>query len=212
MNKTKYFYNSFLIAIYKNFVIGKEQEEEVMRFIEEENTRWKEVSENIKFVLPILEKGLENWKLYNDKIKTLTHFINEEENFMLRSAEENQLHFSELLENRLILKQANNSGNFLTEVCCKPIADEIHQTLALVNKEFKTLTESFEEFKRVEIFKGKNEYAEGVNRISYWLKNAEELMMQPVPCIHANLKDHLQILTVSIHTSRIYIILISYLL
>lgn len=202
MNKTKYFYNFFLIAIYKNFVIEKEQEEEVMKFIEEENTRWKEVSENIKYVLPILEKGLENWKLYNDKIKTLTHFINEGKYFMLRSAEENQLHFSETLENRLILKQANNSGNFLAEVCCEPIADEIHQTLALVNKEFKTLTEGFEEFKRVEIGKGKKEYAEGVNRISYWLNAAEELMMQPVPCIHANLKDHLQDLTVSIHTSR----------
>lgn len=198
MNRTKYF-NIFLIASYKIFVIGKEREQEVKKFVEEENTQWKKVSEDIKNVLPNLEKGLENWKLYNNGIETLTHFINEGESVMSRSAEEKQQHFSETSENEEKLKQVNNSGNFLMEVCCEPIADEIRQTLASLNTEFKTVTESFEEFKRVEIIgKGKQEYAEGVNRISEWLKNAEELMMQPVPCIHANLKDHLQDLTVSI--------------
>lgn len=201
MNRTKYF-NIFLIASYKIFFIGKEREQEVKKFVEEENTQWKKVSEDIKNVLPNLEKGLENWKLYNNGIETLTHFINEGESVMSRSAEEKQQHFSETSENEEKLKQVNNSGNFLMEVCCEPIADEIRQTLASLNTEFKTVTESFEEFKRVEIIgKGKQEYAEGVNRISEWLKNAEELMMQPVPCIHANLKDHLQDLTVSITSS-----------
>lgn len=189
----------FLITSYKIFVIGKEREQEVKKFIEEENTQWKKVSEDIKNVLPNLEKGLENWKLYNNGIETLTHFINEGESVMSRSVEEKQQHFSETPENEEKLRQVNDSGNFLMEVCSEPIADEIRQTLASLNTEFKTVTESFEEFKRVEIIgKGKQEYAEGVNRISEWLKNAEELMMQPVPCIHANLKDHLQDLTVSI--------------
>jgi chaperonin cofactor prefoldin len=154
-----------------------------------------------------LEKALENWKQYNSGIESLTAFINEGESVMSRSNEEKQQHFSEIPQYQDKLQQVKGAGNFLMGVCREPVAEEIRETLALLDTEFKTVTESFEEFKKVEIIgRGRQEYSDGVNRISEWLKNAEELMMQPIPCVHSNLKDHLQDMTVSTtdRTVRIY--------
>lgn len=177
---------------------GKEQEPILKEFISVEKNRWKDVTADIKNVLSSLQGGLDNWILYDSGIETLTHFINEGESVMSRTNEEKEQHFSEIPEYQEKLKQVNESGNFLMGVCREPLAEEIKQTLASLNREFQNVTESFEEFKKVEIIgKGRQEYAEGVARISEWLKNAEELMMQPIPCIHSNLKDHLQDLSVS---------------
>lgn len=178
--------------------VGKEGEQEVKKFVEEENAQWKNVSEEIRNVPSKLESALENWKQYSSGIESLTAFINEGESVMSRSNEEKQQHFSEIQEYQDKLQQIKDSGKYLMEVCREPVAEEIRETLAVLDTEFKTVTESFEEFKKVEIIgRGRQEYSEGVNRISEWLKNAEELMMQPVPCIHSNLKDHLQDMTVS---------------
>ena len=194
-----------LNVIFDVFILsGKEQEPILKEFISEEKNQWKDVTADIKNVLSSLQGGLDNWILYDSGIETLTHFINEGESVMSRTNEEKEQHFSEIPEYQEKLKQVNESGNFLMGVCREHLAEEIKQTLASLNREFQNVTESFEEFKKVEIIgKGRQEYAEGVARISEWLKNAEELMMQPIPCIHSNLKDHLQDLSVSTYVLKL---------
>lgn len=50
-----------------------------------------------------------------------------------------------------------------------------------------------------EIVCGKRlEYGEGVQRVSQWLENVKELMTQLIPCIHSNMKNYLEDLSVSI--------------
>ena len=80
----------------------------------------------------------------------------------------------------------------------EPVAAEIKHTLLTFNRRFKELVEQYQTFKQVEVVgKARKEYGEGLNRLSMWLKDAEELLVKEVPCKHSELKEYLNKLDVS---------------
>ena len=93
----------------------------------------------------------------------------------------------------------NESGNFLIETVEEPVAAEIKQTLLMLNRRFKDLVEQYTHYKQVEVVgKARKEYNEGLLRLTQWLKGAEDLLAQEVPCKHALLKEYLNELDVSL--------------
>lgn len=167
--------------------------------MEDETARWKRISVEIKSVQSMFEEGIENWRRYNACVDLLTVWLSEGEDLMRRGTpEQKQDFFSEIAKYEEKHKILNDSGNFLIETCREPVAAEIKQTLLMLNRRFKEMLDGHSHFQQVEVIgKARDSYASGVDIISQWLKNAEELLAREVPCRHPELKDFLQDLDVS---------------
>lgn len=174
--------------------LAKEEAEQINEFADEESKKFKAASNEIKSLHAVLKDGVEHWKRYNGCYDTLVTWVDDGEQ-LLQSGDKDQIEefFTEIPQYEERLKFMNESATFLIENCQPPIAAEIQQNAHLVNQRFNALTDGYQHFKKVEVIgKGKKQYQEGVDRISQWLKNAEELLAQEVPCQHAALKEHLQ--------------------
>ena len=179
-------------------LIGKEEAESIAQFMAQQESDWKKISVEIKSIQSMFEEGIDKWKCYNACLDVLTAWITEGEAVMNGSMEDKQQHFSELPEMEEKHKLMNDSANFLIETTKEPIAAEIKQTVLMINRRFKDLVDGFHHFQQVEVIgRARQNYGEGVQRISEWLKSAEELLVQEVPCVHTSLKDHLQDMDVS---------------
>ena len=117
-----------------------------------------------------------------------------------------QQFFSNLPQQEEKHKILNESGNFLIETVEEPVAAEIKQTLLMVNRRFKELVEQYQTYKQVEVVgKARKEYGVGLNKLSNWLKDAEESLVREVPCRHTELRDYLNELDVSYSPECFYL-------
>ena len=158
------------------------------------------MSAEIKSLQPMFEGGLEHWKRYNSCFDALIAWITEGEQVMHGSKDQIEDYFSEIPQYEEKHKILNDSADFLIENCREPVAEEIKQNLQMLNGRYVELVDGYQHYKKVEVIgKGRQQYQVGVDRISQWLKNAEELLAQEVPCRHALLKEHLQEVDVSLN-------------
>lgn len=73
--------------------------------------------------------------------------------------------------------------------------------LAVLNKRFRELVEDFHSFHQNEVIeKGRQEYEKGVFSLESWLNDSTTVLDQKIRCTHAELKDHLSQLDVSLLT------------
>jgi len=146
----------------------------------------------------MFEGGLEHWKRYISCFDALIAWITEGEQVMHGSKDQIEDYFSEIPQYDEKHKILNDSADFLIESCREPVAEEIKQNLQMLNGRYVELVDGYQHYKKVEVIgKGRQQYQVGVDRISQWLKDAEELLAQEVPCKHAALKEHLQEVDVS---------------
>ncbi|CAC5404544.1 SYNE1 [Mytilus coruscus] len=170
--------------------VSKEEAAQITQFADEETQKWKTMSAEIKSLQSMFDKGLEQWTRYNGCYDMLIAWITEGEQVMHGGTKEQiEEYFTEIPQCKFLKK----SANFLIENCQEPIAEEIKQNVDMIKGRFMKLVEGYQHYKKVEVIgKGRQEYQLGVERISQWLQNAEEILATEVPCKHAALKEHLQ--------------------
>ncbi|KAK3089398.1 hypothetical protein FSP39_003323 [Pinctada imbricata] len=174
-------------------VAGKEEAEKLGQFLSQQDSDWKKISAEIKNLQSMFENGIDNWRNYNACFDSLMGWITAGENVLNLSVEEKQAHFSDLPEFEEKHKLLNESANFLIQTTKDPIAAEIKENVMMVDSRFKDLVDAFNHFQQVEVIgRARQDYSEGVERISGWLKNTEDLLAQDIPCVHTPLKEHLQ--------------------
>lgn len=178
---------------------AKEEAAQINQFADEETQKWKTMSAEIKSLQSMFDEGLEQWRRYNGCYDMVIAWITEGEQVMHGGTKEQiEEYFTEIPQYEERLQFLNESANFLIENCQEPIAEEIKQNVNMINGRFTELVEGYQHYKKVEVIgKGRQEYQLGVDRISAWLQNAEEVLAKEVPCKHAALKDHLQDVDVS---------------
>ncbi|KAL5008450.1 hypothetical protein ScPMuIL_014031 [Solemya velum] len=172
---------------------NKEEGAAIDEYVTDVTSRWKKVSVEIKSVKSMFEEVINSWKCYSACVDLLTVWLTEGEQVMRRSTEEKEQFFSELVEYEKKHKAFNDAATFLIEVCEDSVGAEIKQMVLLLNRRFIELSDQYQTFQQVEVIgKAKSQYNEGVARVSQWLKNAEDLLVQEVPCVHNILKEYLQ--------------------
>lgn len=113
-----------------------------------------------------------------------------------------QLYFEDMAEYEDRHRTLNRSGDYLMETTRPEVAEEVRQTLALLNRRYTELTDGFTNFQQVEVIgRARDEYSEGIRHIEGWLQTTDEIVGPKIPCVHAALKEHLQQLDVSSSSS-----------
>ncbi|XP_076442566.1 muscle-specific protein 300 kDa-like isoform X3 [Babylonia areolata] len=162
-------------------------------FHNEASDRWKKVAAEIRSVRPMLEEVIKSWKNFGASMDVLTGWIKDGQHVMAsRNSEDIQEFFKDTAQYEERLKALNDSGNFLMGVVTDAVAAEIKEILEAMNREFPALTASFQKYKQTEVIgRARKEYEEGVQRLEAWLVEAQQVLNQEIPCVHAPLKEHL---------------------
>lgn len=185
-------------------VSGPEEKSRVTKYMEEESTAWREDAALVKSSQNVLEDTVEQWKQFAVCVDILTPWIADGEAKLGNGTlDEKQNFFSDLSQYEEKQKVLSECGQYLMATCQEPVAAEVEQTLDSLLQKFVSLSDGFTTFQNVEVIgKARSSYGDGVDRISEWLKNAEDLLSLEVPCEHATLKDYLQDIDVSLTTRR----------
>lgn len=177
---------------------AKEEKDAVMKSCDQEAESWRTDSAEVKRVQPILEDTVEHWKRFVACVDILTTFLAEGEQVMKMSPEEKLAFFADQADIEEKQKYLRESGDHLVSVTKEPLATEIKETVDNLCVRFVDLSDSYNTFQQVEVIgKARQDYGLGVDRISDWLSQTEELLNAEVLCVHGPLKDHLQDIDVS---------------
>ncbi|XP_035824390.1 nesprin-1 [Aplysia californica] len=177
---------------YKMGGADKMESSQIDHFLEEILGRWKKVTVEVKSVRSMMEETINTWKRYAACVDVLTVWLTEGEQVMRLSVEEKEEYFKDLAQYEEKHKILNESANFLIDVSSDPVAAEIKETLLLLNRRFKDLTEGFQSFRQNEVIgKARAEYETGVATLESWLGETSDILSQQVRCVHAELKAYL---------------------
>ncbi|XP_076463750.1 muscle-specific protein 300 kDa-like isoform X7 [Babylonia areolata] len=173
--------------------INKEEAPKVDAFQTEASERWKKVAADIQGVKPSLEEVIKAWRNYNACVDVLTvWFTDGDQALASGTPEEVEEFFKDSAQYEDRLKMLNDSGGFLLGVVTDPVAEEIRERLEEMNAQCPDLLSSFEQFRETEVIgRARSEYDEGVEQMEKWLDGAQGVLNQQVPCVHADLKEHL---------------------
>lgn len=91
-----------------------------------------------------------------------------------------------------------DSAKRLIEKTHDPMAEEIRETVQQTSARYDDLLGGMKRAHQEEVIeKGRSQYVEGISRLESWVETTDQLLKKPVPCEHAQLKEYLQLLTVS---------------
>ncbi|XP_064624000.1 muscle-specific protein 300 kDa-like isoform X3 [Lineus longissimus] len=181
---------------YKKQVVDPKDSEEIQKaeaLLNEANSRWKPMASDLKSCQGTLDKAQKNWKKYSGLVDEFQAYLPQAEKALNGTPEERAAFFADIgkwqEKNRLL----NEAGDFLTDVSTDPVAAEIKQMLANINRRFKECGDTKQEVERQEtVEKTRSEYKLGVGKIADWLDNVEGLLEKEIPCDYQSIKDLLQ--------------------
>lgn len=161
--------------------VTKRDETEIAKFMRDTEMRWKKVSMELKCTQNMLEEVLANWKRWNLLYAEFLPWLAEAEQQVVSDNEQARLEFFQDVN---VWKEKfqllTDTGNFLISTCEDPVAMEIKQNLISVTNRWERLFNKSQQYAMAgDLLKQKKEFNLGLEKLSAWLRNAEELLNHP---------------------------------
>lgn len=164
--------------------ITKQDEIDIANFMRNTELRWKKLSVELRCTQNMLEEVNGNWKRWNAMYPELLQFIEEAEHQLQKGAEDaNGMFFNDIASWKDKHRELVDTGNFLVTTCEEPIATEIKQSvMSITNRCEKIFNQSIQVALTSDIFKQRKEFQFGLEKLSMWLRTAEQFLNQPQLC------------------------------
>lgn len=161
--------------------VSKRDETEIAKFMRDTEMRWKKVSMELKCTQNMLEEVLANWKRWNLLYAEFLPWLAEAERQVVSDNEQARLEF---FQDVTVWKEKfqllTDTGNFLMSTCEEPVAIEIKQNMIAVTNRWERLFNKSQQYAMAgDMLKQKKEFQLGLDKLSAWLRNAEELLNHP---------------------------------
>lgn len=161
--------------------ITKRDETEIAKFMRDTEARWKQLSMELKCTQNMLEEVVANWKRWNLLYGEFLPWLAEAEQQVVSENEQARLEFFQDVNVwREKFQLLTDTGHFLMSTCEDAVAVEIRQNLLSVTNRWERLFNKSQQYAMVgDLLKQKKEFQLGLEKLSVWLRNAEQLLNHP---------------------------------
>lgn len=161
--------------------VSKRDETEIAKFMRDTEMRWKKVSMELKCTQNMLEEVLANWKRWNLLHAEFVPWLTEAEQQVVSDNEEARLlFFQDVTVWKEKFQLLTDTSNFLVSTCEEPVAMEIKQNMIATTNRWERLFNKSQQYALAgDMLKQKREFQLGLDKLSAWLRNAEELVNSP---------------------------------
>lgn len=161
--------------------ITKRDETDIAKFMRDTETRWRQLSMELKCTQNMLEEGVANWKRWNLLYGEFVSWLDEAEKQVMSDDEEARLNFfKDVSVWREKFQLLSDTGNFLMSTCETTISTELRQSIYDITSRWERLFEKSKQYAQAgDILKQKKDFKLGLEKLTVWLRNAEEILQNP---------------------------------
>lgn len=152
---------------------------EIDRFMYDTEERWKRVSLELKCCQNSLEEVVNCWKTWNQLKPECEQWLNLAEQKVMQSEDEKLNFFQDISVWKDKFDALANSANYLIASCEENIAQNLRQQHGMLSERFERLFVNTKKYMHAgDIIRSRQEYKSGIEKLSQWLRNAENILGQ----------------------------------
>ncbi|GAB0095245.1 nesprin-1 [Sergentomyia squamirostris] len=157
--------------------ITKNDVEDIEKFMRETEARWASVSMELRCAQNMLEEVVAYWKRWNLLTSEFIPWLAEAEIQITKSEDERLEFFQDISIWREKYQLIVDTGNFLAGTCEDDISTELKTKLNDMTSRWERLFGVTKHYVHAgDILKNRQEYRNGLERLSNWLRNAEGIL------------------------------------
>ncbi len=161
--------------------IAPGESDEMERFTEDVDTRWKSVSTELRCVQSLLEEVLSYWKRWNANYEPLQQFIVDAFEVLKKDDEAAQVEFFQDISTwKERYSQLGDTVAFLVATSDAAVGQDLRDKFQLLTTNWEELFGYVEKYMHAgDVNRTKRDYQEGLDKLDQWLKKAEDLLSTP---------------------------------
>ena len=174
--------------------IGPGESDQIERFVEDIDSRWKNTSTELRCVQSLLEEVLAYWKRWNADYEPLQEFIVEAFEVLKKQDEEAQVEFFHDVSSwKERYGQLQDTVAFLIATSDAAVGQDLRDKFALLSSNWEQLFGYIEKYMHAgDVSRSKRDYQEGLDKLDQWLRKSEDLLSTSQKVESNNIKATLE--------------------
>ncbi|XP_055711373.1 muscle-specific protein 300 kDa isoform X7 [Phlebotomus papatasi] len=157
--------------------ITKDDVEEIEKFMQETEARWTSVSMELRCAQNMLEEVIAYWKRWNLLTSEFIPWLGDAEVHVQKSEDERLEFFQDIGVWREKYQLIVDTGNFLAGSCEDDISVELKRAISDLTSRWERLFGATKHYVHAgDILKNRQEYRNGLEKLSNWLRYAEQVL------------------------------------
>lgn len=157
--------------------ITKDDVEEIEKFMQETEARWTSVSMELRCAQNMLEEVIAYWKRWNLLTSEFIPWLGDAEVQVQKSEDERLEFFQDIGVWREKYQLIVDTGNFLAGSCEDDISAELKRAISDLTSRWERLFGATKHYVHAgDILKNRQEYRNGLEKLSNWLRYAEQVL------------------------------------
>ena len=173
--------------------IAPGESDQMDRFMEEVDERWKTVSTELRCVQSLLEEVLVYWKRWNGNYEPLQQYIVEAFEVLKKDDEAKQQEFFHDLSSwKERYSQLQDTVAFLVATSDAAVGQDLRDKFQLLTSNWEQLFSYVEKYMHAgDVSRSKKDYQEGLDKLDQWLRKSEDLLSTSQQVESDNVKNTL---------------------
>ncbi len=173
--------------------IAPGESDQMDRFMEEVDERWKTVSTELRCVQSLLEEVLVYWKRWNGNYEPLQQYIVEAFEVLKKDDEAKQQEFFHDLSSwKERYSQLQDTVAFLVATSDAAVGQDLRDKFQLLTSNWEQLFSYVEKYMHAgDVSRSKKDYQEGLDKLDQWLRKSEDLLSTSQQVESDNIKNTL---------------------
>lgn len=158
-------------------MIDKKECADVDRFMRDTAERWKGVSMELRCVQSMLEEVVSYWKRWTQLAKEFEDWLDKAEAHTRLSDDERMEFFQDISVWKEKYQLLSDTVSFLVATCEDNVSQELHDRFGRMTSRWEQLFKDVQQYMHAgDILRNRKDYRFGVERLSAWLRNAENVL------------------------------------
>lgn len=159
--------------------VSRKEIVDIDRFMYDTEERWKRVSMELKCCQNSLEEVVNCWNTWHQLIPECENWLNLAEQKVTQSDDEKLNFFQDISMWKDKFDALANAANYLIASCEQNIAQNLRQHHGSLSDRFERLFANTKKYMHAgDIIRSRQEYKTGIEKLSQWLRNAENILSQ----------------------------------
>ncbi len=169
--------------------------EEIERFTEDVDQRWKSVSTELRCVQSLLEEVLAYWKRWNANYEPLQQYIVQAFEVLKKDDDEaaQEEFFGDVSSWKERYGQLQDTVAFLVATSDAAVGQDLREKFELLSSNWEQLFGYVEKYMHAgDVNRSKRDYQEGLDKLDQWLRKSEDLLSTSQQVESDNIKETLE--------------------